>query len=162
MYKSTPNKIIKDESGNIHWISRSLVTIAFITWRGKILIVKRGESVSETGKWCLPCGYIDYDETIQESIAREIWEETGIDVKEWVDINKLEPVKIFSDPIGKKQNIHMDFVIRLDDNDEPNINMDIIDPLETTDVKWIEFKELKSYNFAFKHLDKIKSYYGEI
>ena len=30
------------------------------------------------GKWCLPCGYIEYDETYVEAAAREIKEETGI------------------------------------------------------------------------------------
>ena len=159
MFKSTPNKIIKDDNGKIHWVSRSLVTIAFVTWRGKILIVKRGESVTETGKWCLPCGYIDYDETIEESIGREICEETGIDVRNFIDLNSLKPVRIFSDPIGKKQNIHMDFIINLKDSDEPKIDMSVIDPLETTDVKWISFEEVVSYKFAFKHEEKIKSYY---
>ena len=159
MFKSTPNKIIKDDNGKIHWASRSLVTIAFVTWRGKILIVKRGESVTETGKWCLPCGYIDYDETIEESIGREICEETGIDVRNFIDLNSLKPVRIFSDPIGKKQNIHMDFIINLKDSDEPKIDMSVIDPLETTDVKWISFEEVVSYKFAFKHEEKIKSYY---
>lgn len=159
MFKSTPNKIIKDDNGKIHWVSRSLVTIAFVTWRGKILIVKRGESVTETGKWCLPCGYVDYDETIEESIGREIWEETGIDVRNFIDLNSLKPVRIFSDPIGKKQNIHMDYIINLKDSDEPKIDTSIIDTLETTDVKWISFEEVGSYKFAFKHEEKIKNYY---
>ena len=159
MFKSTPNKIIKDNNGKIHWVSRSLVTIAFVTWRGKILIVKRGESVTETGKWCLPCGYVDYDETIEESIGREIWEETGIDVRNFIDINSLKPVGIFSHPIGKKQNIHMDYIINLKDSDEPKIDTSIIDTLETTDVKWISFDEVGSYQFAFKHEEKIKNYY---
>jgi 8-oxo-dGTP pyrophosphatase MutT (NUDIX family) len=159
MFKSTPNKIIKDDNGKIHWVSRSLVTIAFVTWRGKILIVKRGESVTETGKWCLPCGYIDYDETIEESIGREIWEETGIDIRNFIDLNSLQPVRIFSNPIGKKQNIHMDFIINLKDSDDPKIDMSVIDPLETTDVKWITFDEVNSYEFAFNHEEKIKNYY---
>ena len=159
MFKSTPNKIIKDNNGKIHWVSRSLVTIAFVTWRGKILIVKRGESVTETGKWCLPCGYVDYDETIEESIGREIWEETGIDVRNFIDLNSLKPVEIFSYPIGKKQNIHMDYIINLKDSDEPKIDTSIIDTLETTDVKWISFDEVGSYQFAFKHEEKIKNYY---
>lgn len=159
MFKSRPNRIIKDDKGKIHWVSRSLVTIAFVTWRDSVLIVRRGESVIETGKWCLPCGYIDYDETIQQSIAREIWEETGINITNFCDIDKLEPVKISSNPIGKKQNIHMDFIIRLKDDDKPVINKDITDPLETTDVKWIRLDELDSYDFAFEHCKKIKNYF---
>ena len=159
MFKSSPNKVILDKNNKPHWISRYLVTIAFVKWRDKILIVKRGESVSETGKWCLPCGYLDYDETIEESVGREIWEETGINIKEFIDINTLTPVNIFSTPKGKKQNIHMDFIINIDDKYEPKINKDIIDKLETTDVKWINFNEVDNYDFAFNHTEKIKEYY---
>ena len=159
MFKSRPNKLILDKNDNPHWVSRSLVTIAFVKWRDKILIVKRGESVIETGKWCLPCGYLDYDETIEESVGREIWEETGINIKGFIDINTLTPVNIFSTPKGQKQNIHMDFIINIDDKYEPKINKDIIDKLETTDVKWINFNEVDDYDFAFNHTEKIKKYY---
>lgn len=160
MFESKPNKLVTDKDGRSYWVSRSLVTIAFVTWKGKILIVQRGESVIETGKWCLPCGYLDYDETIQQSVGREIWEETGINISEFVNLENLNPIAISSIPKGKKQNVHMDFIIKIDDCYNPEINKDLIDKSETTDVRWIEIKDVDSYNFAFDHNNKIRKYHN--
>ena len=47
----------------------------------KILLVKRAERLLEGGKWSLPGGFVDRDETIKEAVAREIMEETGYEVE---------------------------------------------------------------------------------
>lgn len=45
---------------------------------GKILLGKRGEKSIYPSKWCLPCGYMEYDETYVEATVREVEEEMGI------------------------------------------------------------------------------------
>jgi 8-oxo-dGTP diphosphatase len=45
---------------------------------GRILLIRRATSFS--GMWCLPCGYVEYDEEIREALGREIREETGLQV----------------------------------------------------------------------------------
>ena len=45
---------------------------------GKILLGKRGPESIYPFNWCLPCGYIEYDETYVEAAVREIKEEMGI------------------------------------------------------------------------------------
>ena len=45
---------------------------------GKVLIVKRAVEPRK-GKWCLPGGFIEIDETAKESALRELTEETGLD-----------------------------------------------------------------------------------
>ena len=32
------------------------------------------------GLWCCPCGYLDFDETLEECVIREIKEETGLTI----------------------------------------------------------------------------------
>jgi len=49
----------------------------------KIALGKRVDS----GKWCLPCGYIEYGESFLEAAVREVKEEIGID---------SEPLKIIN------------------------------------------------------------------
>lgn len=46
--------------------------------KAKILLVKR--SGSYRGKWCIPCGHVEWGEDVREAAAREFFEETGIDV----------------------------------------------------------------------------------
>ena len=43
---------------------------------GRLLLVRR--AASRRGAWCLPCGYVEYDEDIRAALAREIREETGL------------------------------------------------------------------------------------
>ena len=44
----------------------------------KILLVRRKGSYA--GKWCIPCGHLEWDEEVREAAAREFFEETGITV----------------------------------------------------------------------------------
>ena len=50
---------------------------AIFNERGEILLMDRIEG---TG-WCLPCGFVEENETPEEGILREVREETGLDVK---------------------------------------------------------------------------------
>lgn len=47
---------------------------------GKIVLAKRG-SEPYKGKWALPGGKLDGNETIEETAIREAKEETGLDIK---------------------------------------------------------------------------------
>lgn len=45
---------------------------------GKILLGKRSAESIYPFNWCLPCGYIEYDETYVEATVREVKEEMGL------------------------------------------------------------------------------------
>ena len=44
----------------------------------KILLVQRAGTYA--GQWCIPCGYVEWDEDVRQAAAREMKEETGLDV----------------------------------------------------------------------------------
>ena len=46
----------------------------------KLLLVKRSEFLSHGGKYCVPGGYVDRNETLAQAAKRETVEETGLDV----------------------------------------------------------------------------------
>lgn len=46
--------------------------------RGELLLTKRNEPPS-VGEWCLPGGFVEVGETVQEAALREFKEETGMD-----------------------------------------------------------------------------------
>jgi ADP-ribose pyrophosphatase YjhB (NUDIX family) len=46
---------------------------------GQILLGRRNGSYS--GLWCIPCGYVEYDEDVFDAAAREFKEETNLDIK---------------------------------------------------------------------------------
>ena len=155
---SRENRMIKGENGEELWISRSVVVIcvvARITDDNKIEIIaeKRGPLVSATGRWCFPCGYLDYDEDITDAVIREVQEETGYTL-ERKDVNFID---INSKPEGKKQNVgirHIAFI----DNDKKQISDFELDTNEVTELKWIEIGESVGniFNIDVNKLDCVK------
>ena len=64
------------ENGNTANL-RHVVVDTLVLLDDKILLVKRANKLLEGGKWALPGGYMDRDETATKATAREVFEETG-------------------------------------------------------------------------------------
>jgi ADP-ribose pyrophosphatase YjhB (NUDIX family) len=55
--------------------------------QGEILLGKRNSASSCAGLWCIPCGYVEYDEEVRLAVCREFLEETGL---------KITPQRVFT------------------------------------------------------------------
>ncbi len=47
---------------------------------GRVLMIRRGPQATQSGLWAIPAGYVDYGEDVREAAAREMLEETGLEV----------------------------------------------------------------------------------
>ena len=66
--------------GRICYKSPTLAAAAIILLDGKLVMVKRGVD-PDKGKWCLPSGFEEYEESPLEAVVRETKEETNLDVR---------------------------------------------------------------------------------
>ena len=158
--------IIDKETGREYWISRSVAVLGIVIGQDiygtkYILAEQRGIGTPDpeyVGKWCLPCGYLDFDETCKQAISREVREETGINVHP----KNFKLIEINDNPHDdKRQNITFRFKTEL----EGYINdFELTDKFSETnevmDIKWIDLKEINNYKWAFNHEKIIKKYYS--
>ena len=150
---SRPNKCIKDENGNDVWISRSNVVIPVVFKMNEetgdifTLVEKRGSAVSHTGEWCCPCGYIDWDETLEEACHREVKEETGLDL----DMDKIVFVNVDTNMHIKNQTIDHWYMCWADEKDFDLSKVETKD--EILDLKWLKVAKVElKRKLLFKNL----------
>jgi 8-oxo-dGTP diphosphatase len=57
------------------------VAVILQTADHRILLGRRAQHSTYSGLWCIPCGYVEYDEDVREAARREFLEETGLEVE---------------------------------------------------------------------------------
>ncbi len=58
-------------------VSVDAVVFGFFGNKARLLLIKRGNEPFK-GKWAIPGGYVEIDEELEDAVARELAEETGL------------------------------------------------------------------------------------
>ena len=155
-----------DKEGNfLGWFSRSMAVVNFIFCKNKkgrwgVLASVRGEGTPDPelrGSWNCPCGYLDWNETLEGAAVRELREETGLHVSE----DDLELEGINSDPKDdKRQNVTFHFVGVLVDVESENFRFSHAENEkdEVGEIKFIDLCDADKYKWAFNHDTLLKKY----
>ena len=116
--------------------------------RRRVLILKRRECAYAAGSWCLPGGKVDYGVSVQETIVKELVEETAL---------RCEDARFLfyqdSPPVaeGAMHCINLYFecvvsgVIALND--------------ESSEWAWIGAEDLQHYDIAFGNAEALADYW---
>jgi len=67
--------------GFVHYKNPYPGVVVAIEKEGKILLGKRAPGSFQAGKWCLPGGFVEFDDNFVDSAIREVKEETDLDVE---------------------------------------------------------------------------------
>ena len=122
----------------------AIIVGGIIEKNGKVLLVQEKQKKCY-GKWNIPAGHLDYNESIEEGAIREIKEETGCDVK-------LTGVANISNRILENDLfVGIIFTTKL-------LKEDIkIDPEEILDVKWFDIEDiLNNLDDELRNIEFIK------
>jgi ADP-ribose pyrophosphatase YjhB (NUDIX family)/L-amino acid N-acyltransferase YncA len=68
------------QCGYVHYQNPVPVVGVLIEMDGGVVLIKRGGHI-KPGRWALPSGYIEADESVEEAAIRESREETGLEVE---------------------------------------------------------------------------------
>jgi ADP-ribose pyrophosphatase YjhB (NUDIX family) len=154
------------------WISRSVAVVGVVladTVEGlKVLIAKRSQRMlDEAGKWGVPCGYLDWDETTHEAMVREVYEETSVYLpeieKQLMFDNNKQPICIVDDFSSKRQNISLIYLSAYDFVDKMSkfpLHAEGFSNKESAMVSWTKlvdfYERCGQIQWAFHHDDTIK------
>ena len=64
----------------VFWQNPVVGVAVIVMDAGRVLLGRRVGGEYE-GAWCIPCGYVEYDEDVREAARREFLEETGLSVE---------------------------------------------------------------------------------
>lgn len=159
-------KITAKEDGKEYWISRAVAVVGIVVGvseEGNIksfLVSQRGPGCPDhVGSWACTCGYLDWDESAEEAIVRELYEEIGLEV------NKSEPIMwtIVTDPNrDSRQNVVIRYLIGRPQEEleefVKNINLDSLsrggELGEVSNIKLVSITDINDFTWAFNH-DKV-------
>jgi len=166
--ENNPHKTLE---GKEVWDSRSVALVGMIIalHEGEqyVILGKRGAgSPNEVGRWCMPCGYLDKDETCEEGVVREIWEESGLNVYKTMEQYEVLhdqmhfPWKINSVPDTELQNVSMHYALYF--STKANLYRDTATLPELTfennavkdeveEIRWVKVKDIWEYDICFSH-----------
>lgn len=141
-------------SGKTLWSGRYCAVAAFVFRRidgiWSVLANLRGSGTPDyQGCWNAVCGFLEANETAQQGCSREIFEETGYNIKP----EKFLQVYTQTDPeTSNNGNVTLRHIAIIFDNEEvyktkPTGGEDN----EVDDVKWIPIDEVYDYKWAFNH-----------
>lgn len=129
---------------------RPMVTVDAVVFnlsggRTQVLLINRGREPYK-GKWAVPGGFVEMDEELEDAVARELQEETGLTGVQ------LEQMRTFGtcgrDPRGRQ--ISIAFTGIATEGQEKIRAGD-----DAAEAKWFDIKELPE-DLAFDHDEMIK------
>lgn len=117
--------------------SPSITADGILIKNQQILLVKRKNQPFK-GKWALPGGFVEYEEKTEDTVIREVLEETGLKTK----INQLAGVYSDPDRDPRGHTITVAYILDI-------IGGELVAGDDASDVKFFNVKELP--NLSFDH-----------
>jgi mutator protein MutT len=107
---------------------------------GKVLILKRHNSEYAAGQWCLPGGKVDYGDTVEDTVRRELREETSLTATSAKFLFFQDSLPLSA---GKMHCISLYF--------ECTATGEILLNEESSECAWIGPSDIAQYRIAFRH-----------
>lgn len=132
--------------GKSHYKQPSITVDAIIPKLSSILLIKRKKDPYKD-TLALPGGFVEYSETAEQAIIREVFEETSL------KIEVLDILGIYSDPKRDPRGHVMTIVFISKIHGGKELQGD-----DAKEIHWIKLKEIDKIKLAFDHSLIIKDY----
>lgn len=118
-----------------------------------LLATKRGEGAADKkNMWCVPCGYLEDDESGEAGALRELYEETKIDIRDAV--SNVFFANVLTDPkYCNHGNVELNYYCVIKADELPNVS-DKMDGQEVSATEWVHISKL--------HDNKVWCFYHDL
>lgn len=141
-------RFVCDDCGKTHYQNPNVLVATYVCVGESMLWIKRGTAPA-AGKWAIPGGYMENDETPEAGASRELREETGIEVA----ANKMILVSVSS--ILHMAQTHLVFRCHLEHR--PGT----VQTEEAVESAWFEEHDLPWEDLAFASIEPhVRQVYG--
>lgn len=122
---------------------------------GKMLMIKKSRG-PYTGKLDLPGGKLEHGEILEQALARELREETGVSVKQSKLISNMTTTVTFEDDGQRIEMYHVGLIYKITDYNIDNLitEMNIEDSLG---AQWVDTETVSVHNLSPFAANIIKS-----
>lgn len=114
---------------------------AVVVDRKRVLLVQRGHEPSK-GKWSLPGGILELGESLEQGVAREVLEETGLVVETIELVELIDRIQRVSESTGERVRYHYviaDYLCRV-------VGGALQAASDADGVRWVERAEWNSHS----------------
>ena len=158
MEKNWPYKITDPnhpKCGTTLWSGRycAVTGIVLVNCNEEIFVLanKRGSGTPDyQGYWNMPCGFLERNESGEEGVCREIFEECGLKL----DPHQFDLLSVETNPeTCNNGNVTIRYISLNCVKELPKLKYENIngETDEVESVKWINIKDVDNYQWAFGH-----------
>ncbi|HDQ13961.1 MAG TPA: NUDIX hydrolase [Sediminispirochaeta sp.] len=122
---------------------------ALVESDGKLLLERRNHEPFYD-HWCIPGGHIDFGETVEHALIREVREETGLQVINYSFFNYFTEYY----PDLNWHAVALIFVVYTTGHLKQQQD-------EVKELRWFNRQEMHPLSFAFEHRRIVGSFYGD-
>ena len=178
-FNNKPNAPHQSVTGLTVWHSRSVALVMTLVISptnclrgGHVLVVKRSNAAeTEPNRYCLPCGYLDWNEEGHEGIIRETYEETGLYMPSLFEQSKpifgtfeppYQPWYINTKADDHLQNVSLHYgACIISDKPLPELNESGSEG-EIEKALWLPVEQINTVDFAFNHAKRINLFLKQV
>lgn len=113
---------------------------AIIICDGKILLEKRKNDPGK-GKWSVPGGKVELGESIEQTVLREVREETGLKVEKPEHIDIVDNIELDEHGKTKYHFVIADYFVKLKEGTAKAAS-------DAEDVRWVQLGEVEKYDLT--------------
>lgn len=132
--------------------ARPIVSVRLIVRNadGKVLILQRPENSHGGGGWCLPGGKVDFGDTVEATVVKELREETTLECTS-------SRFLFYQDSLpGEESEMH---IVNLYFECEAKGGVQLNE--ESASSAWVDSAEFKNYRFVFRNGEGLERFWGE-